>query len=98
MSTEPIVSDLIKPPRFMGLRLDRQQVIKTFFSGSAGVTIITLFLIMGSLLHEGWGFLPTYRWELGVYRNAGLEFCDFVQKPLSEHEQLVSRLKRALGA
>src|SRR3954462_735025 len=98
MSTDLIASDLIKPPRFMGLRMDRQQVIKAFFSGSAGVTILTLFLIMWSLLREGSGFLSTYRWELAVYRKAGLEFCDYVQKPLSEHEQLLSRLKRGLGA
>lgn len=82
----------------MGLRLDRQKVIKGLFAGAAAVTIITLFLIMWSLLREGTGFLPTYRWELGVYRKAGLEFCDHVQKPLSEHEQLLSRLNRALGA
>ena len=114
-SSDPSGSDLIKPPRFMGLRIDRQQVIRAFFSVSAAVTIITLFLIMWSLVTEGpfrvekkFGFLPvptlkggfldTYRWELGVYRKAGLEFCDPVKKPLTEHETIFTRLKRAGGA
>lgn len=114
-TSDPTGSDLIKPPRFMGLRIDRQQVIRAFFSVSAAVTILTLFLIMWSLVTEGpfrlekkFGFLPvptlkggfldTYRWELSVYRKAGLEFCDHVKKPLTEHETIFSRLKRALGA
>ena len=98
MSTEPTASPLIKPPRFMGLRIDRQQIIKAFFSTNAAVTICVLFLIIFSLLGQGAGFLPTYRRELNVYRNAGLEFCDHVQKPLTEHEELFSRLTRALRA
>jgi phosphate transport system permease protein len=98
MSPETAAADLIKPPRFMGLRMDRQQVIKAFFGGSAIVTILTLFLIMFSLLREGTGFLPTYRRELSVYHMAGLEFCDYVKKPLTEHEELSSRLNRALSA
>ncbi len=114
-SSDPGASDLIKPPRFMGLRIDRQQVIRAFFSLSAAATIVTLFLIMWSLVTEGpfrlkkqFGFLPvptlkggfldTYRWELGVYRKAGLEYCDHVKKPLTEHETIFSRLKRAVGA
>lgn len=114
-SSDPGASDLIKPPRFMGLRIDRQQVIRAFFSLSAAATIVTLFLIMWSLVTEGpfrlkkqFGFLPvptlkggfldTYRWELEVYRKAGLEFCDHVKKPLTEHETIFSRLKRAVGA
>ena len=109
------VSDLIKPPGFLGLRIDRQKLIKMFFGTCATVTIVTLVLIMWSLVSEGplkvgkaFGFLPyptlkggfldTYQHELAVYRKAGLEFCDYVQKPLTEHETLLSRLKRALGA
>lgn len=89
---------LIKPPTFMGLRIDRQSLIKHFFTGSAAVTILTLFLIMYSLLREGTGFLPTYRFELSVYRQAGLEFCDYIQKPLSENTALLGKLNRAVKA
>lgn len=120
MSTEKSVrseieSELIKPPGFLGLRIDRQKLIKMFFGFCATVTIVALVLIMWSLVSEGplkvgkaFGFLPyptlkggffdTYRHELAVYRMAGLEYCDYVQKPLTEHETLLSRLKRALGA
>lgn len=99
----------------MGLRLDKQKLIKMFFSTCAMVAIVALVLIMWSLVSEGpikvakaWGFLPyptlkggfldTYQHELSVYRKAGLEFCDHVQKPLKEHETLFSQLKRALNA
>src|SRR4051812_27332381 len=98
MSTDVVAKDLMKRPGFMGLGIDRQQIIKAFFGANAGITILVLFLIIWSLLSQGAGFLPTYRWELGVYRKAGLEFCDLVQKPLSEHEAISSRLKRAVGA
>ncbi len=94
----PDLQHLIRPPGFMGLRVDKQSLIKYFFSGAAGITIITLFLIMWSLLREGSGFLPTYRWELAVYRQAGLEFADYVQKPISEHEALHSEINRAFNA
>ncbi|WP_050029886.1 phosphate ABC transporter permease subunit PstC [Verrucomicrobium sp. BvORR034] len=89
---------LIKPPSFLGLRVDRQSLIKHFFTGSAAVTILTLFLIMYSLLKEGTGFIPTYQFELKVYRQAGLEFCDFIQKPLTENTALLSKLNRAVNA
>ena len=90
--------ELIKPPRFLGLRLDRQQLIKGFFGLNAGATIVVLFLIMYFLGQQGVGFLPTYQWELTVYRKAGLELCDYVKKPLAEHAELQSKLKRALNA
>lgn len=89
---------LLKKPGLLGVRVDKQSLIKHFFNGCAGVTIITLFLIMWSLLREGSGFLPTYRWELSVYRQAGLEYADFVKKPLSEHLALHSKLNRAFNA
>ncbi len=90
--------DLIKPKRFLGLHVDKQNIIKWFFGSNAGVTIVVLFLIMFFLAREGVGFLPTYQWELSVYRLAGLEFCDYVEKPISEQVAMHSKLKRALGA
>lgn len=92
------MQSLIKKPGLMGVRVDKQSLIKHFFNGCAGVTIVTLFLIMWSLLREGAGFLPTYRWELSVYRQAGLEYADFIEKPLSEHLALHSKLNRAFNA
>lgn len=99
MSQEPTNgSEIIKPTRLFGLRIDRQQVIKAFFSANAAVTIAVLLLIIWSLLSEGAGFLPTYRHELAVYRQAGLEYVDYIQKPLSGHEAMLSKLNRAYNA
>lgn len=91
-------ADLLHPKGMLGLRIDAQRIIKWFFGTNAGIAILVLFLIMLSLLREGSGFLPTYSRELSVYRQAGLEYCDFIKKPLAEHDELASRLRRALGA
>ena len=90
--------ELMHPPRLFGLRLNVQQWIKWFFGTNAGVAILVLVLIMLSLLREGSGFLRTYSRELSVYRMAGLEFCDYVKKPLLENQEILSKLKRALNA
>jgi phosphate transport system permease protein len=94
----PQGDDLIKPPGIFGWRVDRQKLIKTFFGASAAVTIAVLLLIVWSLIREGAGFLPTYRWELAVYRQAGLEYVDYIQKPLSGHEAILSKLNRSYNA
>ena len=60
------------------------------------MTIIVLALIMIFLLKEGAGFLGTYKHELEIYRRAGLEFCDIVDRPLSEQQELSSKLRRAV--
>lgn len=90
--------ELMHPPRLFGLRLNVQQLIKWFFGTNAGIAIFVLVLIMLSLLREGAGFLPTYSRELSVYRKAGLEFSDYVKKPLTENQELLSKLKRSLNA
>ncbi len=93
-----MLHDFAKPPRFLGLKLNRQDVIRALFMGKAGIAIVVLFLIMIFLLREGAGFLGTYRWELGVYRQAGLELCDEGKKPLAQNAALHGKLKRALAA
>lgn len=85
-----------KKPNLLGL--DGQKLIRSFFASNASVTIIVLVLIMLMLLREGAGFLKTYKYELETYRRAGLEFCDIVDRPLAQHQQLTSSLRRALGA
>lgn len=97
-TVNPGSGELMHPPRLFGLRLNVQQWIKWFFGTNAGIAIVVLVLIMLSLLREGAGFLPTYSRELSVYRMAGLEFCDYVKKPLIENQELLSKLKRALNA
>lgn len=75
-----------------------QRLIRSGFAGSASVTIIVLALIMLFLLREGAGFLGTYRRELETYRRCGLEFCDLVDRPLAQQEDLAGSLRRALSS
>jgi phosphate transport system permease protein len=89
---------LLKKKKLNALGFDTQKFIRFFFASNASVTIIVLVLIMLMLLREGAGFLKTYKYELETYRQAGLEFCDIVDRPLAQHQQLTSRLRRALGA
>jgi phosphate transport system permease protein len=89
---------LLKKKKLNALGFDSQKFIRFFFASNASVTIIVLILIMLMLLREGAGFIKTYKYELETYRQAGLEFCDIVDRPLAQHQQLTSRLRRALGA
>ena len=73
-------------------------LIKFFFASNAGLTIVILVLIIVFLIREGAGFFPSYRKELGLYRQAGLEFVDIPRKDLSAHEQMSSLLNRAYYA
>jgi phosphate transport system permease protein len=76
--------------------LDLQKLIRSFFASNASVTIIVLLLIMVFLMREGAGFLGTYQHELEIYRKAGLEFCDLVDRPLAYQQELSSKLRRAV--
>ncbi len=73
-------------------------LIKSFFAGNAGLTIVILVLIIVFLVREGAGFFPDYRKELQLYRRAGLEFVDLARKDLKAHEQMSSLLNRAYYA
>lgn len=88
---------LLRKRKNTTLGFDRQGVIRTFFASNASVTIVVLILIMLFLLREGSDFLNTYKHELEIYRRAGLEFCDIVDKPLAAHQDLSSSLRRAVG-
>lgn len=88
---------LLRKRKNTTLGFDRQGVIRTFFASNASVTIVVLILIMLFLLREGSDFLNTYKHELEIYRRAGLEFCDIVDKPLAAHQDLSSTLRRAVG-
>jgi phosphate transport system permease protein len=97
-SRPPLGSLLLKSQRRSVLGLEKQRVIRLFFAGNSSVAIVVLVLIMLFLLREGMDFLPTYRHELEIYRRAGLEFCDILDRPLAEHQQLCSKLRRADSA
>jgi phosphate transport system permease protein len=87
---------IIRKNRPAAMGWDMQKLIRSFFASNASVTIIVLLLIMVFLMREGAGFLGTYKHELEIYRKAGLELCDLVDRPLAQHQDLSSKLRRAV--
>jgi phosphate transport system permease protein len=63
--------------RIFGLTAD--EWIRHFFSGNALVSIVVLVLIMLLLFKEGVGFLPQNHNNLTQYRQAGLEYVDYLR-------------------
>jgi len=76
--------------RLFGLTLD--DCIKVFFGGNAVVSIIVLALITYFLFREGAGFFGQNRQNLVVYRQAGLEYVDFIRAQQDDHAALTRYL------
>jgi len=95
---QPLRNLIIRNRKRTFLGLDPQKVIKYFFGANASTAVIVLVLIMIFLAREGIDFLPTYRHELEIYRRAGLEFCDLIDRPLKEHQTLSSSLRQCVSA
>ena len=76
--------------RLFGLTLD--DCIKVFFGGNAVVSIIVLALITLFLFKEGVGFFGQNRENLMIYRQAGLEYVDFMRAQQDDHAALTRYL------
>jgi phosphate transport system permease protein len=76
--------------RLLGLTLD--DTIKAFFGGNAVVAIVVLTLITIFLLREGLGFFAQNSQSLRVYRQAGLEYVDFIRAEVDDHTALTRYL------
>lgn len=76
--------------RLLGLTLD--DTIKAFFGGNAVVAIVVLTLITIFLLREGLGFFTQNSQSLRVYRQAGLEYVDFIRAEVDDHTALTRYL------
>lgn len=76
--------------RFLGLSLD--DCIRVFFGGNAVVAVIVLALITFFLFREGYSFFGQNLDNLRVYRQAGLEYVDFMRREESEHTALTRQL------
>jgi phosphate transport system permease protein len=76
--------------RFLGLTLD--DTIKFFFGGNAVVAVVVLALITIFLFREGFGFFAQNRQNLRVYRQAGLEYVDFIRNHVDDHTALTRYL------
>src|SRR5476651_2615881 len=76
--------------RLLGLTLD--DAIKAFFGGNALVAVIVLALITIFLFREGFGFFGQNRQNLRIYRQAGLEYVDFMRAQSDDHTALTRYL------
>ncbi|MDB6093191.1 MAG: pstC [Verrucomicrobia bacterium] len=76
--------------RLFGLSFD--DCIRVFFGGNAVVSIIVLGLITFFLFREGSGFFGQNRQNLIVYRQAGLEYVDFIRAQQDDHTALTRYL------
>lgn len=72
--------------RFLGLSLD--DVIRSFFGGNAIVSVVVLALITVFLFREGFGFFAQNRDNLRIYRQAGLEYVDYIRQQVDDHTAL----------
>lgn len=72
--------------RFLGLTLD--DTIRAFFGGNAVVAVVILALITIFLFREGFGFFGQNRFNLEIYRRAGLEYVDFIRRQTDDHTAL----------
>ncbi|ACB75828.1 phosphate ABC transporter permease subunit PstC [Opitutus terrae] len=78
--------------RFLGLSLD--DAIRVFFGGNAFVAVVVLTLITVFLAREGGGFFGQNLENLRIYRQAGLEYVDYIRRAESEHTALTRALAR----
>jgi phosphate transport system permease protein len=69
--------------RFLGLTMD--EFIRYFFEGNAVVSVVVLSLITLFLFKEGFGFFGQNQRNLLIYRQAGLEYVDFLKTQESDH-------------
>ena len=76
--------------RVLGLSFD--DAVKFFFGGNAFISVLVLTLITYFLFQEGFGFFGQNHRSLLTYRQAGLEYVDFVRAQESGHTALTRYL------
>lgn len=75
---------------FFGLTLD--EIIQSFFGANAFVAVLVLGLITYFLFREGSAFFGQNQQNLRVYRQAGLEYVDFIRQQEQDHTSLTRYL------
>jgi len=75
---------------FFGLTLD--ECIQAFFGANAFVAVLVLALITYFLFREGSEFFGQNRKNLTVYRQAGLEYVDYMRQQEQDHTALTRYL------
>jgi phosphate transport system permease protein len=92
-STLTIREAIINRRRFRFLGLTTQTWIQVFFGASATVSIVILLFIVAFLFKEAWGFNEQNNNNIEVYRKAGLEYVDLIDKQVQDHTALNRRLQ-----
>lgn len=87
-TSSPAAGFVIHKKRVRLLGLTADDCIKAFFGGNAIVSIVVLALITYFLFREGAGFFGQNRQNLEMYRQAGLEYVDFVRVQTNDHAAL----------
>ena len=72
--------------RLLGLSFD--DAVKIFFGGNAFISVVVLTLITYFLFQEGFGFFGQNHRSLLTYRQAGLEYVDYIRAQESGHTAL----------
>lgn len=72
--------------RFLGLSVD--DFIRHFFQGNAVVSVVVLALITIFLFREGTDFFTQNQRNLKIYRQAGLEYVDYIRQQVDDHTAL----------
>ncbi len=76
--------------RLLGLTWD--ECIQAFFGGNAVVAVIVLALITFFLFREGAQFFSQNRDNIRIYREAGLEYVDYMRQQQEDHTALTRYL------
>src|SRR3954462_9183057 len=91
VSVPPPSFALHRRTSFLGLTSD--QCVKAVFGGNALVAVVVLALITVFLFREGFGFFGQNQQNIATYRQAGLEYIDFMRAQVEDH----TALNRYLG-
>ncbi len=76
--------------RLFGLTLD--ECIQAFFGGNALMAVVVLGLITVFLFREGAQFFSQNRDNIRIYREAGLEYVDYIRQQQEDHTALTRYL------
>ncbi|MGF1483773.1 MAG: phosphate ABC transporter permease subunit PstC [Opitutales bacterium] len=77
-SAQPLEAALVRENRGFLARFEKDRLIKAFFGGNAFVALIVLALITVFLFREGLAFFDLHDRQLRLYREAGLEYVNYV--------------------
>ena len=85
-ASEPTFAIKKSRVRFLGLSVD--DFIRHFFQGNAVLSIVVLALITFFLFREGSNFFSQNQQNLRIYRQAGLEYVDYIHQQVDDHTAL----------